>query len=62
MFIKQRDYNIVNNDLGSGLFGEFVSLQNPFADELFVAKEYELEYGGKVGIAKFAFDGEKYKA
>lgn len=43
-FIKQRDYIMVNNDLGGGSFGKTVLLQDPFIDELFVAKKYEPEY------------------
>ena len=37
-FIKQKDYIMVNNDLGGGSFGKTVLLQDPFIDELFVAK------------------------
>ena len=43
-FIKQKDYIMVNNNLGSGSFGKTVLLQDPFIDELFVAKKYEPEY------------------
>ena len=43
-FIKQKDYIMVNNDLGGGSFGKTVLLQDPFIDELFVAKKYEPEY------------------
>lgn len=42
-FIKQKDYIMVNNDLGGGSFGKTVLLQDPFIDELFVAKKYEPE-------------------
>ena len=35
---------LVNNDLGSGSFGKTVVLQDPFIDELFVAKKYEPYY------------------
>lgn len=45
-FIKQKDYIMVNNDLGDGSFGKTVLLQDPFIDELFVAKKYEPEYDG----------------
>ena len=45
-FIKQKDYIMVNNDLGGGSFGKTVLLQDPFIDELFVAKKYEPEYSG----------------
>ena len=40
-FIKSRDYNMVNNALGSGSFAKTVLLQDPFIDELLVAKKYE---------------------
>lgn len=43
-FLKQKDYIMVNNDLGRGSFGKTVLLQDPFIDELFVAKKYEPEY------------------
>ena len=43
-FIKQKDYIMVNNNLGAGSFGKTVLLQDPFIDELFVAKKYEPEY------------------
>jgi serine/threonine-protein kinase len=44
-FIKKRDYNIVNNALGSGSFAKTVLLQDPFIDELLVAKKYEPDTG-----------------
>ena len=40
-FFKQKDYVMIDNDLGSGSFGKTVVLQDPFIDELFVAKKYE---------------------
>lgn len=40
-FIKQKNYVMVNNNLGSGSFGQTVLLKDPFIDELFVAKKYE---------------------
>jgi serine/threonine-protein kinase len=40
-FLKQRDYTMINSDLGSGSFGKTVLLKDPFIDELFVAKKYE---------------------
>lgn len=43
-FVKQKDYVMVNNDLGGGSFGKTVLIQDPFIDELFVAKKYEPEY------------------
>lgn len=42
-FLKQKDYIMVNNNLGGGSFGKTVLLQDPFIDELFVAKKYEPE-------------------
>lgn len=45
-FVKQKDYIMVNNDLGGGSFGKTVLLKDPFIDELFVAKKYEPEYEG----------------
>lgn len=44
-FLKQKDYIMVNNELGEGSFGKTVLLQDPFINELFVAKKYEPEYG-----------------
>ncbi len=43
-FVKQKDYIMVNNDLGGGSFGKTVVLKDPYIDELFVAKKYEPEY------------------
>ena len=43
-FIKQKDYIMVNNNLGGGSFGQTVLLKDPFINELFVAKKYEPEY------------------
>ena len=40
-FLKQKDYIMINNDLGGGSFGKTVLLQDPFTDELFVAKMYK---------------------
>ena len=40
-FVKQRDYVMVNPKLGRGSFGKTVLLNDPFIDELFVAKKYE---------------------
>lgn len=40
-FIKKRDYVMLNNNLGSGAFGQTVLLKDPYIDELFVAKKYE---------------------
>lgn len=40
-FFKQKDYIMVNNNLGSGSFGKTVVLKDPDINELFVAKKYE---------------------
>ena len=45
-FIKQKDYVMVNNDLGGRSFGKTVLLKDSFIDELFVAKKYEPELEG----------------
>jgi serine/threonine-protein kinase len=42
-FLKQRDYIMLNNELGRGSFGKTVLLKDPFIDEIFVAKKYEPE-------------------
>lgn len=43
-FVKQKNYVMINNNLGSGSFGQTVLLKDPFIDELFVAKKYEPYY------------------
>lgn len=43
-FMRHKDYIMVNNDLGGGSFAKTVLLQDPFIDELFVAKKYSPEY------------------
>jgi len=43
-FLKQKDYIMVNNEFGGGSFGKTVLLQDPFINELFVAKKYEPKY------------------
>lgn len=43
-FWKEKDYIMVNNSLGKGSFGKTVILQDPFIDELFVAKKYEPDF------------------
>ena len=43
-FLKQKNYVMVNNDLGGGSFGKTVLLQDPFTGELFVAKMYKPQY------------------
>lgn len=40
-FLKMKDYEMVNDHLGSGAFGKTVLIKDPFIDELFVAKKYE---------------------
>lgn len=43
-FLKMKDYEMVNDHLGSGSFGKTVLIKDPFIDELFVAKKYEPAY------------------
>ena len=43
-FIKKKNYEMINNNLGSGSFGKTVLLKDPFIDELFVAKKYEPDF------------------
>ncbi len=43
-FLKMKDYEMVNDNLGSGSFGKTVLIKDPFIDELFVAKKYEPAY------------------
>lgn len=43
-FLKKKDYEMINNNLGSGSFGKTVLLKDPFIDELFVSKKYDPEY------------------
>lgn len=43
-FLKQKDYIMINNNLGGGSFAKTVLLKDPFIDELFVAKKYEPEF------------------
>ena len=40
-FLKQKDYIMVNDNLGKGAFAKTVVLQDPFIKELFVAKMYK---------------------
>src|SRR5574344_1737235 len=40
-FLKEKEYEMVNNSLGSGAFGKTVLLRDPVLDELFVSKKYE---------------------
>jgi len=43
-FLKQKDYKMINDNLGGGSFGKTVLLQDPFINELFVAKMYKPMY------------------
>ena len=43
-FLKKKDYEMINNNLGSGSFGKTVLLKDPFIDELFVSKKYDPEF------------------
>ena len=40
-FFREKDYVMVDNNLGSGSFGKTVVIRDSFIDELFVAKKYE---------------------
>ena len=40
-FLKQKNYIMIDNNLGSGSFGRTVLLKDPDIDELFVSKKYE---------------------
>ncbi len=40
-FLKKKEYVMLNNNLGEGSFGKTVLLNDPFIDEVFVAKKYE---------------------
>lgn len=43
-FIREKDYVMVDNSLGHGAFGRAALLQDPYIDELFVAKKHEPEF------------------
>lgn len=43
-FLRKKDYIMLNNDLGGGDFGKTVLLNDPYIDELFVAKMYKPRY------------------
>ncbi|MBD5481414.1 MAG: protein kinase [Lachnospiraceae bacterium] len=43
-FLRRKDYIMLNNDLGGGDFGKTVLLNDPYIDELFVAKMYKPRY------------------
>lgn len=43
-FLRKKDYIMLNNNLGGGDFGKTVLLNDPFIDELFVAKMYKPRY------------------
>lgn len=43
-FLKQKNYIMINNNLGGGSFGKTVLLQDPFIGELFVAKMYSPKF------------------
>ena len=40
-FFKDKEYIMLDNDLGGGSFGKTVLLKDPFIDDVFVAKKYE---------------------
>lgn len=43
-FLKRKDYEMINDNIGHGSFGKTVLLRDPYIDELFVAKKYDPEY------------------
>ncbi|KST78766.1 Serine/threonine protein kinase PrkC regulator of stationary phase [Lactococcus lactis subsp. lactis] len=52
-FFREKDYIMVNNDLGSGSFGKTVVIRDSFIDELFVAKKYEPIFEDQISKEKF---------
>ena len=42
-FLKEKNYVMINNNLGGGSFGKTVVIEDPFIKERFVAKKYEPE-------------------
>ena len=44
LFVRKKDFIMVNPNLGGGSFGKTVILKDPLIDELFVAKKYEPDY------------------
>lgn len=52
-FLKEKDYIMVNNNLGGGSFGKTVVIQDPFINELFVAKKYEPDFDDEALKIKF---------
>lgn len=44
-FLKTKDYEMIDSNLGGGSFGTTVLLKDPFIDELFVAKKYDPDDG-----------------
>jgi len=52
-FWKEKDYIMVNDNLGKGSFGKTVVLKDPFIDELFVAKKYEPDFDDKQEKKKY---------
>lgn len=44
LFVRKKDFIMVNPNLGGGSFGKTVVLKDPLIDELFVAKKYEPDY------------------
>ncbi|WP_282798459.1 protein kinase family protein [Lactococcus lactis] len=52
-FFREKDYIMVNNNLGSGSFGKTVVIRDSFIDELFVAKKYEPIFEDQIFKEKF---------
>lgn len=46
-FFRDKEYIMLDNDLGGGSFGKTVLLKDPFIDDVFVAKKYEPDFDSK---------------
>ena len=52
-FFKDKEYIMLDNDLGGGSFGKTVLLKDPFIDDVFVAKKYEPAFSDEDEKKKF---------
>lgn len=52
-FFKDKEYIMLDNDLGGGSFGKTVLLKDPFIDDVFVAKKYEPSFNDEEEKKKF---------
>ena len=52
-FFKDKEYIMLDNDLGGGSFGKTVLLKDPFIDDVFVAKKYEPAFSDEEEKKKF---------